>query len=144
MQQKDKPRLAVLRNILAEVTNAAKTNKPLESDMQLLSLLRKRSAAAKTASAEFDAAGRRDLVEQEEQQARILEEYAGGVEVMSGEGLREVVRKVVEEVKNAAAGRAASMGDVLKRLIGPGGTLEGKPVEKVEVSRLVKEMMGKP
>ncbi|KAK3678377.1 hypothetical protein LTR78_001674 [Recurvomyces mirabilis] len=143
MQQKDKPRLNVLRGVLAEVTNAAKTNKPIQSDMQLLSLLRKRAAAAKTASAEFSSAGRQDLVETEEQQARIMEDYAGGVEVMSGEGLREAVQKVVEEVKRAAGGKATSMGDVLKRLIGPGGTLDGKPVEKVEVSRLVKEMMGK-
>ncbi|KAK1079681.1 hypothetical protein LTR48_008033, partial [Friedmanniomyces endolithicus] len=73
MQQKDKTRLAVVRALLADVMNAAKTSSPIQTDMQLLSLLRKRVAAAQTAKAEFAGAGRQDLVEQEEQQAKVLE-----------------------------------------------------------------------
>ena len=46
MKAKDTPRLNVLRALLADVTNSAKTSNPIKTDMQLLSLLRKRAAAA--------------------------------------------------------------------------------------------------
>lgn len=142
MQQKDKPRLNVLRSLLADVTNAAKTSSPIQSDMQLLSLLRKRAAAAQTAKAEFAGAGRQDLVEQEEQQAAVLDEYAGGVQTMGLDHIRDVVQKVVEEGKAAASGKALNMGDVLKKLLGTGGSLEGKNVERSEVARVVKQVLG--
>ena len=142
MQQKDKPRLNVLRSLLADVTNAAKTSSPIQSDMQLLSLLRKRAAAAQSAKAEFAGAGRQDLVEQEEQQAAVLEEYAGGVQTMGLDHIRDVVQKVVEEGKAAASGKALNMGDVLKKLLGAGGSLEGKNVERSEVARVVKQVLG--
>ncbi|TKA79081.1 hypothetical protein B0A55_02520 [Friedmanniomyces simplex] len=126
MQQKDKPRLAIVRSLLADVTNAAKTSSPVQTDMQLLSLLRKRATAAQTAKAEFAGAGRQDLVEQEEQQAKVLED------------VRDAVQRVVEEGKAvlAAGGKAANMGDVLKKLLGAGGSLEGKNVERSEVARV--------
>lgn len=143
MQEKDTNRLNVLRSIIADVTNSAKADKPVKSDMQLLSMLRKRQAAAKAASEEFKAAGRPDLVEKEEGQVDVLEQYAGSVETMSGEDIRSVVVKAVEDAKEEQASGAAkaNMGDVLKRLLGPGGSLDGQPVDKKEVSKIVKEVM---
>ncbi|KAK1042261.1 hypothetical protein LTR74_018541, partial [Friedmanniomyces endolithicus] len=135
MQQKDKTRLAVVRSLLAEVTNAAKTSSPIQTDMQLLSLLRKSAAAAQTAKAEFAGAGRQDLVEHEEQQAKVLEEYAGGVEPLGADSVRDAVQRAVEQGRAAlaAGGKAANMGDVLKK---------GKNVERSDVARVVKQMMG--
>lgn len=143
MKEKDKNRLNVLRGLLSEVTNSAKTNSPIKTDMQLLSLLRKRAASAKHASSEFKSAGREDLVEAEEGQAKVLEEYAGGVETMSTEDIRDAVAKTVDEVKGSSSGKV-NMGDVLKKLLGPGGHLEGKPVERAEVARMVKEVLAAP
>lgn len=140
MKEKDSNRLNVLRGLLAEVTNAAKTNNPIKSDMQLLSLLRKRAASAKQASTEFKSAGRQDLVESEEKQAKVLEEYAGDVETMSNDDIRDVVMEVVEDLKAQQTGKL-NMGDVLKKLLAPGGRLDGKPVERSEVARLVKEVL---
>ncbi|KAK4893602.1 hypothetical protein LTR27_008069 [Elasticomyces elasticus] len=142
MQQKDKPRLNVLRSLLADVTNAAKTSSPIQSDMQMLSLLRKRLAAAEAAKKEFDGAGRKDLVEQEDAQAKVLENYMGGVETMGADSISEAVKAVVEEGKAAASGKVMVMGDVLKKLLGAGGSLEGKNVERSEVARVVKQMLG--
>ena len=65
MKAKDTNRLNVLRGLLAEVTNAAKTAQPLDSDMKLLGLLRKRTSAANQAAKEFSDAGRQDLTEKE-------------------------------------------------------------------------------
>lgn len=139
MRAKDTNRLNVLRALLAEITNAAKTPNPITTDMQLLSLIRKRSAAAKDAGKEFAAAGRPDLVEREQAQVKVLEEYAGNVETMSEADVKAAVVKVVEAVK--AAAEKVNMGDVLKKLLGPGGVLEGKPVERSEVARIVKQTL---
>lgn len=140
MREKDTNRLNVLRGLLAEVTNSAKTATPVKTDMQLLSLLRKRAASAKAASDEFKTAGRDDLVEREESQVKVLEEYAGGVETMSADEVRDIVIKTVEEAK-AQQGSKVNMGEVLKKLLGPGGSLDGKPVEKKEVAGIVKEVL---
>lgn len=108
--------------------------------MQLLSLLRKRASAAKAAEEEFRQAGREDLVEREEGQVKVLEEYAGGVDTMSGEEIRNIVADVIAEVKAQSDGKA-NMGEVLKKLLSPGGSLDGKPVEKAEVAKIVKELL---
>jgi len=140
MKAKDTNRLNVLRALLAEVTNQAKTSNPFKTDMQLVSLLRKRAAAAKSAGAEFKAAGRQDLVEQEDRQAAVMEEYAGSVETMSESDIRNAVSEAVEEIRAAAEGKV-NMGDVLKKLLAPGGSLDGKPVERSEVAKLVKNAL---
>jgi uncharacterized protein len=143
MKEQDKTRSAVLKGLLAGVINAAKTSSPIKTDMQLLSLLRKRAAAAKAASDEFKAAGREDLVEKEEKQAAIIDEYAGGVETMTENDIRDAVSRVVEEVKAVASGKV-NMGDVLKKLLGPGGSLDGKSVERSEVAKVVKQILAQP
>ena len=142
MKEKDTNRLNVLRGLLAEVTNAAKTNNPVKTDMQLLSMLKKRTATAKQASDEFKSAGREDLVEKEEDQVKVLEEYAGDVKTLSTDDIRDAVMKTVDEAKaqQSAPGKI-NMGDILKRLLAPGGILDGKPVDRAEVARIVKEVL---
>lgn len=139
MKAKDTNRLNVLRTLLAEVANSAKTSNPIKSDLQLLSILRKRAAAAKNAGDEAKAAGRDDLVEKEQQQAAVLEEYAGSVETLSEDQIREAVIAVVDGVQGDSK---SNMGQVLKKVIGPGGSLEGKPVDRAEVARIVKQVLG--
>jgi len=139
MREKDTNRLNVVRNLLAEVTNAAKTSSPIKSDLQLLSLLRKRAAASQTASKEFADAGRSDLKEKEDAQIAILGEYAGGVETMGINQIRDTVSRAIEEMRGA--GGKVTSGDALKRLLAPGGDFEGKPVEKADVARMVKEVL---
>ncbi|KAK4629737.1 Altered inheritance of mitochondria protein 41, mitochondrial [Fulvia fulva] len=141
MKARDTNRLNVLRSLISDVNNSTKTSNPIKTDMQLVSLLRKRAAAAKEASDEFKAAGREDLVEKEEAQAAVLEEYAGSVETMSANDIKDAVNKVVEEAK-AVAQEKINMGDVLKKLVGAGGSLEGNPVDRSEVARAVKQALG--
>ncbi|TKA79053.1 hypothetical protein B0A49_02132 [Cryomyces minteri] len=140
MKAKDTNRLNVLRSLLAEVTNAAKTTSPIKSDMQLLSLLRKRASASKAAAEEFRAQGREDLGTKEEGQVGVLEEYAGGVETVAMEEVERVVGEVVQTMKGQ--GEKLNLGAVLKRLVGPGGAFEGRPVETKEVARVVKDVLG--
>lgn len=140
MRAKDTARLNVVRGILSEVTNASKSSSPIKSDLQLLSMLKKRAAAAQNASKEFQDAGRSDLKDQEEAQIAILGEYAGEVKTMDGNEIKAIVTRAVNEMKSN--GGKVMMGDVLKRLLAAGGDFDGKPVEKAEVAVAVKQALG--
>lgn len=146
MRAKDAPRLAVLRSVLAATLNASKTAAPIATDAQLIALLRKTQRGNEEASAEARQAGRADLVDKEQAQIKVLEEYvaSSGVEVVSEEELRTVVKGVVEAMTAAGGveGGKAKMGEVMKTLLAPGGPLEGKSVEKAQVARAVKEVVG--
>ncbi|KAI5366336.1 Putative aspartyl/glutamyl-tRNA amidotransferase subunit B, yqeY/Aim41 domain-containing protein [Septoria linicola] len=142
MKAKDTNRLNVLRGVIAEVTNSAKGSNPIKTDMQLLSVLRKKTAAAKAAQEEFKAAGRDDLVTKEQQQVEVLDEYADSVEMTGAEEIQNAVQTVVDQAKAAAENVKVNMGDVLKKVLGPGGSLEGKPVDRAEVARVVKRILG--
>ncbi|TVY31656.1 Altered inheritance of mitochondria protein 41, mitochondrial, partial [Lachnellula cervina] len=90
MQNKDANRLSVLRALLSQTLNASKTSSPINTDMQMLALLRKSSAQSRAASEEFKKNGREDLASKEEDQIKVLEEYAGDVSVVGEEEVRRV------------------------------------------------------
>tara|TARA_R110002060_G_scaffold10982_10_gene16267 strand:- start:37 stop:474 length:438 start_codon:yes stop_codon:yes gene_type:complete len=77
MQQKDSNRLAVLRALLSQTLNASKTSSPINTDMQMLSLLRKSANAAKAAAEEFKGAGRQDLADKEDLQRAVWRSMLG-------------------------------------------------------------------
>ena len=141
MQNKDSNRLSVLRSLLSQTLNASKTSNPINTDMQMLALLRKSANAGRAAQEEFKGAGRLDLAEKEENQVKIIEEYAGGVEVVGEEEIRETVRRTVEAMK--AEGAKMGMGDVLKKVFSP-EVLGEKPVEKGDVAKIVKQILAEP
>jgi len=138
MQNKDSNRLSVLRALLSQTLNASKTSNPINTDMQMLALLRRSANASKAASEEFKNAGRQDLADKEDLQVSIMEEYAGDVKVMDREEIREAVEKVLVALRGE--GGKVAMGDVLKRLFSP-EVLGDKPVEKGDVAKIVKELL---
>ena len=140
MRAKDTLRLGVLRTVLADITNASKTSTPITDDLTLLALLKKKISQSQTAIEEFYQADRKDLVRKEEEQLEVLQEYAGNVNVMSKDDVREVVKATIEEIKSA--GRKVALGDVMKSITGPGGKLEGRMVEKSTVVSVVREEIG--
>jgi uncharacterized protein YqeY len=138
MQNKDSSRLSVLRSLLTQTLNASKTSTPINTDMQMLALLRKTSNASKAASAEFKGAGRQDLAEKEDLQIKIMEEYAGSVETMGEEDIKAAIKGVVDSMKSE--GGKMQLGDVLKKVFAP-EALGGKPVDKGDVAKIVKEFL---
>jgi uncharacterized protein YqeY len=141
MRAKDTQKLAVLRALLAQTLNASKTSSPIVTDMQVLSLIKKNMAASRDAAEQFRAQNRPDLAEKEEGQVKVYEEYAGGVEVLGVEDITKAVQSVIDAVKAEAADKKVQMGDVLKKVFSP-EALGGKNVEKSEVARIVKELLG--
>ena len=131
-------RLGVLRGLIAETTNAAKTSNPISTDIQVLALLKKRISSSKGAIYEFEAAKRDDLKETEEAQIAVLEEYANTVKTMPLDELRQIITEEVGQKK--AEGGRVDMGSIMRSLLAQGGRLDGVPVEKAEVAKLVKEV----
>lgn len=123
--------------MIAETNNAAKTASPIQTDIQLLSLIRKRAAAASEAAQQFAEQGRDDLKEKEEAQVAILEDYAGQIKTMSVEEVEAIVEKEINALKEA--GQKLQEGLVLKALFSSGGALDGKPVNRKDVAQLVKK-----
>ena len=123
--------------MISETNNAAKTSSPIQTDIQLLSLIRKRAAAAKEAAQQIAEADRPDLKEKEDAQIAILEEYAGHVKTLSVDEVEAIIAKEISAMKEA--GKKMEIGQVLKALFAPGGALDGKPADRKEVAGLVKK-----
>lgn len=138
MQNKDSNRLSVLRSLLSQALNASKTSNPINTDAQVLALLRKTANASRQASAEFKEAGRQDLAEKEDSQVKIMEEYAGNVETPSEEDILAAIKGVIDSMK--AQGQELKIGQVSKNVFSP-DVLGGKPVDKGEVAKLVKQAL---
>jgi uncharacterized protein YqeY len=141
MQNKDSNRLSVLRALLAQTLNASKTSTPINTDMQMLALLRKSANASRAASEEFKNAGRQDLADKEDSQRKIMEEYASSVQTMGEDEIRAKVQSVVDAMKSEGA--KMQMGEVLKKVFSP-EVLGDKPVERAEVAVIVKQLLAKP
>lgn len=140
MRAKDTVRLSVLRSILAATLNASKTASPIRTDAQLVALLRKTAQASKDAIDGFKAAGREDLVEKESAQVKILLDYAAdsGLEVVDEAKLEDLAEQAKAEV--ASGGSAPNMANIMKKLLGPGGLLEGKDFDKVVLAKVVRKI----
>jgi uncharacterized protein len=142
MKDKDAPRLAVLRSVLAATLNASKTSSPIATDVQLVALLLKTARTGKESTAEFREAGRQDLVDKEEAQIRVLEEYVAesGIESIDDAKLREVVQQVMSELL-AGGEKPRSTGPVMKKLLAPDGPLAGKTFDKAALGTIAKELL---
>ncbi|KIH92338.1 hypothetical protein SPBR_03258 [Sporothrix brasiliensis 5110] len=142
MKAKDKNRLTVLRAIMAATLNASKTANPVNTNAKVVALLRKTAKSSQDAVAEFRQAGREDLAEQEENQIKILEEYAdsGGVKIDPAE-VEAVAKEVLAKLKEERGGATVKAGDVIKILVAPGGPLDGKDVDRAEMARTVKNLV---
>ncbi|KAG8531680.1 uncharacterized protein KY384_003312 [Bacidia gigantensis] len=139
MRAKDTPRLDVLRGLIADATNAAKASNVAQTDSHMLQIIRKRIKNSEGAAQEAEHAHRNDLRDKELSQLSILQAYIEDSNVLSEDAVRASVLLVVETLRRD--GQAASKGGVIKKLLGPGGTLDGQLVDKKEVARMVESML---
>ncbi|KAJ4414636.1 hypothetical protein N0V82_007819 [Gnomoniopsis sp. IMI 355080] len=139
MRAKDAPRLAVLRNVLAATTNAAKTSSPIKTDIQLITLMRKTAKGNHEALAEAKVANRQDLVEREEAQLRVIDEYVAGagVKILDEDELRAIVEEVVQR------NEGKKQGEITKELMSRDWDAEGKFVDKGVLGKMLQEVLQK-
>ncbi|RDA83741.1 hypothetical protein CP532_3659 [Ophiocordyceps camponoti-leonardi (nom. inval.)] len=139
MRSGDKPRLNALRSIMTANTNAAKADKPITSDVQLVNLIRNLYRMSSEAATQAKDNDRPELAAQEEEQMGIYSNLIAnsGVETLDEAKLKALVGDAVAASKSAGTVAKKLMGDVMKRL---SGTFEGKDVDMKLVARLVQEM----
>ena len=136
LASKSTTRLAVLRSILAQITNASKTSKPIDSDVALHALLQRLRAASTSATQEFLAAGREDLVAKERAQLEVLDEYYRFIPAIEEGSLKQIVADAVDKLQ--ATESTLDRGKVISRVLKNVG---GKPVEMAMLMRSVDDAL---
>jgi uncharacterized protein len=139
MRARDTPRLNVLRGVLADITNSSKTHSPVNDDLTLLALLRKRISNTKQAIDQADEVGRPDLRDKEKEQLDILEGYAGNIKTMGDDEIQETVKDILNHLKDNNT--EATLSNIMKKCFGPAGAFEGRMVEKQAVVRIIKAIV---
>ncbi len=132
-------RLDVLRGLIAETTNAAKTSTPVTTDSHMLSIIRKKIKSSQGAITEFETAGRSDLKDKESAQIIVLEDYVQSSNVMSEMDMTQAIQDSIGKMRTN--GLKTDKGSVMKALVGPGGALDGHLYDKKDVARLVDGML---
>ncbi|KAL9136361.1 MAG: hypothetical protein Q9175_002437 [Cornicularia normoerica] len=138
MKAKDSSRLDVLRGLISDVTNAAKTSKPITTDAQMLKIIQKRVKSSEAAVEEFQSAKRDDLKDREVAQIAILEAYMDR-DSMGEDDITRAIQDVIGKLRSEE--KTVNQGSVMKSLVGPGGTLEDQLVDKQVIVKLVKGML---
>lgn len=131
-------RLDVLRALISEYNNLAKSPKPLRTDIELLNLIKKRTAAAEEAAQEFSAANRSDLKEKQDSQVAVLNEYASQVKTLTQEEIREIVVQEISKMREAK--KEINIGIVIARLFAPTGALNNK-AQTSQAALVIKEVL---
>ena len=129
-------RLDVLRGLISDVTNAAKASKPVVSDRQMLDILRKRIKNSEAAVEEFQNANRDDLKGREVAQIAVLQSYIGETDSIGEDDIKRAILKVISGL--LCEDKTVNQGNVMKSLVGPGGSLENTAVDRQLVANLVK------
>lgn len=138
-EQLTRKRLNVLRSIITESNNAAKTSSPIRSDLQVLAMLKKRKNSSEAAQKEARDVKREDIAEKQQAEIDIIDEYAGSVQMMAEEDIKSAITGVVDQMKSVADTKA---GQILKEIFKTGGVLDGKPVERSQVAKIVNDLLG--
>ena len=115
MRAKDTTRLDVIRSLRSAILNASKTPKPITNDAQLFLLLTKTLASSQTAIAEFKAASREDLVQKEQAQVAVLEEYMKEIPKMEKSEVERLINEAVATEKSS--GREAKSGMIIGKVM---------------------------
>jgi uncharacterized protein YqeY len=134
MKSKEADKTRVLRSIKAKILekeiSERKEGQSTLSDEQIVEVLMKAAKQRKESIDQFKEGGRDDLVEKEEMELALIENYLP--EMMSED---EVRKSVKDQIENMGATSMADMGKVMGALM---GKLKGK-AEGSLISRIVKE-----
>ncbi len=131
MREKDKVRLRTLRSLRAAITNKEidkrqdGTEKALD-DQEQLALVRKQVKQRKDSIEQYDKAGREDLVEKEQAEIDVLQEYLP--DPLDDDELTETLEAIIDEV---GAESMADMGAVMGRAMSElRGRVDGRRVQE--------------
>jgi uncharacterized protein YqeY len=104
MRAKDKPRLSVIRSLLADISNASKTDTPVSTDQYFYRLLKNHIKTSNASMESFTDAKREDLVEMEKLQLNVLEELVGKIDLLGEAEIEKATREVAAQLKEEGKG----------------------------------------
>jgi len=138
MRNKDKVRLRTLRSLRSalknkEIDQREEGVETVLSEQDQLSVLRKQVNQRKDSIEQYEDAGRDDLVQKEEEELEVLEEYMPAQ--MDDDELRSHLEGIIEDV---GAESMADMGPVMGRAM---DDLRGR-VDGSRVQQMVRELLG--
>lgn len=133
MKAKDKETLKVIRMLKAALQKEQLEHSEPLTDEQELTIIAREMKQRKDSLAEFEKAGRQDLVEPLLEEIKIVKKYLP--QQLSEDEVKEVVKQIVEQLKvTDKSGFGAVMGQAMARLK---GQADGQVV-----NRVVKELLG--
>lgn len=133
MREKDTIRKNTVQMVRAEILKIKKDTGNEPDDEKIISIIAKEVKTKKDALVDFEKGGRQDLVEQTNEEIKILQEYLP--KQLSIDEIKEIVSKIVKEL---GASSMKDMGPVMKEAkakIGAGA--DGRTINEV-----VKELLG--
>ncbi len=128
----DKDRLSVIRMLISEIKKVQIDQKKELSDEEIIKILSKYAKQRKESIQQYKKAGREDLVEKEQKELQIVQEF------LPAPLSEEEIEKLVEEaIKETGASSMKDMGKVIKAVMErAGGRAEGSTVSKIVKSKL--------
>ncbi|KAI4908571.1 Altered inheritance of mitochondria protein 41 mitochondrial [Alternaria infectoria] len=135
MRAKNKPALNTIRALQAEIINASKTAKPIETDGALYSLVQKQIKASSASIEEFRNAKREDLVEKEQAHLDVLKGYAQEIPLVENSEVDALVKSVIDGLEEGKRSFGSVMGKVM-------GGLKGRPFDLEYVTKKIQEAVG--
>jgi len=110
MKAKDKVKLSVVKDVLAQILNASKTKTPVQTDSQVYNVLRSSIAKRQDSAKSYRDHDRPDLAETEESEIQVLQSY------IPQQMEERDIQAVVVDVVNSINASQKDMGKVLKAL----------------------------
>jgi len=133
MKARESLKLAVLRLTLSELKNARIARGQELEEAEVIQVLRREVKRREEAAEQYRQGNRRDLTEQEEAEARILESYLP--KLLEGEALEKAVDAAIAET---GATGPRDMGKVMKAVLAAhAGQVDGRAVQELVKGRLV-------
>jgi len=133
MRSGDKVRRSVIRLLMAAISNAEIARRAALEDADILGIIAKEARQRQESIEAFKQGNRQDLVDKEEAELAILQEYLP--QQMSREEIVEAARRVIEEVGAQGLG---DKGKVMPKLI---PQLKGR-ADGREINAVVTELLG--
>ncbi len=128
----DKERLSVIRMLISEIKKVQIDKKKELTDDEIIGILQRYAKQRKESIQQYKKANRQDLVEKEEKELKIVQEFLP--EPLSEEELEKIVSQVIEET---GASSIRDMGKVMKVVMERvKGRAEGSKVSQIVKSKL--------
>ncbi len=132
MKSQDKVALAVVRMLKSDIQMAELNKKSELTDDEIVSIVSKQIKMRKDSIKEFEKGNRNDLIEQSEQEIKILEKYLP--EQLTEEEVTDIINNVFSKVNPTSS---SDMGKIMGALT---PLVKGK-TDMVIVSKIVKEKL---